>query len=139
VIWGVVALYLSSNLLLLIEQWKQHFLVFSIPQPDSDMASFVILSLVVLTYLMVIFRIVSKFSERTAIIRRRIVISCYLALLILVSAFFSYNFYEHLSLLSIPMVALISYYYNEDAEASWIDYALLGCFIALAIYPFLRP
>jgi hypothetical protein len=138
VIWCVAGLYLSSNLLLLVEQWKAHFLVFSLPRPDSDMTSLVILSLVVLTYIMVIFRVISKLSERTAIIRRRITISIYLALLILLSAFFSYNFYEHLLLLSVPMTALISYYYNEDAEASWIDYALLGCFVTLVVSSFLQ-
>ena len=138
VIWAAAGLFLSSNLLPLIEQWEQHFFVFSYPQPDSDSASFVVLSLLVFIYIMMISRALSKLSERTVIIRRRITISVYLALLIFVGAFFSYNFYEHLSLLSVPMVALISYYYNEDAEASWVDYALIGCFVALVIYSFLQ-
>jgi hypothetical protein len=131
-------LYLSSNLPTLTAQWGQHALLLSLPQPTSDMRSFVILSLVVVVYILIIVRISSKYSERTAIIRRRITISCYLAILIFLSALFSYNFYEHLSLLSVPMVALISYYYNEDAEASWVDYALLGCFIAFSVYSFLQ-
>ena len=139
VIWTAAGLYLSSNLLPLIEQWERHFFVFSYPQPDFDISSFVVLALLVLFYIMLIYRVLSKFSERTIIIRRRIMISVYLALFIFVGAFFSYNFYEHLSLLSVPMVALISYYYNEDAEASWVDYALLGCFAALVIYSFLQP
>jgi len=137
VIWTTAGLYLSSNLPTLTAQWGQHALLFSLPQPTSDMRSFVVLSLAVVVYILIIFRILSKFSERTAIIRRRITISCYLTLLIFLSAFFSYNFYEHLSLLSVPMVALISYYYNEDAEARWSDYALLGCFIALVVFSFL--
>jgi len=138
VIWAAAGLYLSSHLWLLIEQWQKHFFVFSYSQPDSDIPSFVVMSLLVLVYISMIFRILSKLSERTAIIRRRITISVYLTLLIVVGAFFSYNFYEHLSLLSVPMVALISYYYNEDAEASWGDYTLLGCFVALVIYSFLQ-
>ncbi|MCL2041714.1 MAG: hypothetical protein FWG84_06725 [Bacteroidales bacterium] len=138
VIWAAAGLYLSSNLLPLIEQWKEHFFLFSYPQPDSDIASLVVLSLLVLVYISMISRILSKLPERTAIIRRRITISVYLAFLIFVGAFFSYNFYEHLSLLSVPMVALISYYYNEDAETSWGDYTLLGCFVALVIYSFLQ-
>ena len=138
VIWAAAGLYLSSSLLPLIEQWKEHFFHFSYPRPDADIASFVVLSLLVLVYISMISRILSKLSERTAIIRRRITISVYLALLIFVGAFFSYNFYEHLLLLSVPMVALISYYYNEDAETSWGDYTLLGCFVALVIYSFLQ-
>jgi len=138
VIWVVAGLYLfSSDLALLIEQWEPHFLVFSIPQPHLNVAAFVVLSLLVFIYILVIFRLISKFTERTAIIRRRITISVYFSLLLFLSAFFSYNFYEHLSLLSVPMAALISYYYNEDSEASWVDYALLGCFIALVVYSFL--
>jgi len=138
VIWGVTGLFLSSNLITLIEQWEQHFLVFSIPQPDSDITIFVISSLLISVYIMVIFRILSKFSERTAIVRKRILISTYLALLIFVSAFFSYNFYDHLLLLSVPMVSLITYYYNEDGEARYLDFALIGCFAALAIYLLLQ-
>jgi len=133
VIWTVAGLYLSSNLLPLMEQWQAHLFNFSLPYPIRDMRALVILSLLVFIYILIIFRILSKLSERTAIIRRRIKISCYLALLLLLSAVFSYDFYEHLSLLSVPMVALISYYYNEDAEAKWIDYVLLGCFVALVV------
>jgi len=138
VIWCMAGLYLSSNLSIMIEEWTKHFLVFSLPQPDSDIASFVILSIVIFVYIMVIFRLLSKLSERTAIIRRRIVISIFMALLIMLSAFFSYNFYEHLLLLSVPMVALISYYYNEDGEAQYLDYALIGCFVALVLFSFLQ-
>jgi hypothetical protein len=137
-IWIVAGLYLLSDISFLMGQWKQHLFVLSFPHPVSDMPPFVILSFVVLTYLVVIFRILSKFSERTTIVRRRVTISVYLALFIFLGAFFSYNFYEHLLLLSVPMVALISYYYNEDAEASGIDYALLGCFVVLAVYPFFQ-
>ena len=137
VIWMVAGLYLSSNLSLLIDQWTGHIFGLSLPYPILDIRSFVVLSLLVIVYILIIFRILSKYSERTAIIRRRITISCYLALLLLLSAVFSYNFYEHLSLLSVPMVALIAYYYNEDAEAKWIDYMLIGCFITLSVSSFL--
>ena len=139
VIWMAAGLYLSSNLLPLIEQWQEQFFALSMPYPIHDMRAFVILSLLILVYILIIFRILSKLAERTAIIRRRIKISCYLALLLLLSAVFSYNFYEHLSLLSVPMVVLISYYYNEDAEASWIDYLLLGCFVALVVSSLFLP
>jgi hypothetical protein len=135
VIWMVAGLYLSSNLSPLMAQWKQNFSV--LPQHTLEMRSLVVLLLSVVVYILIIFRILSKFSERTAIIRRRITISCYLALLLLLSAYFSYDIYEHLALLSVPMVALISYYYNEDAQASWIDYVLIICFIAFAVHPFL--
>lgn len=137
VIWTVSGLYLSSNLLPLLEQWKQPFSIVSLPELFSDIRSFVILSLVVIIYILIIFRILSKFSERTAIIRRRITMSCYLILLLLLSAFFSYDFYEHFALLSVPMAALISYYYNEDSESQWIDYVLFGCFIILVVSSFL--
>ena len=137
VIWCIAGLYLSSNLSIMIEEWTKHFLVFNLPQPDSDIASFVILSIVIFVYIMVISRVLLKLSERTTIIRRRIVISIFMALLIMLSAFFSYNFYEHLLLLSVPMVALISYYYNEDGEAQYLDYALIGCFVALVLFSFL--
>jgi hypothetical protein len=135
VIWMVAGLYLSSNLSPLMAQWEQNFSI--LPQHKLEMHSLVILSLSFIVYILIIFRILSKFSERTAIIRRRITISCYLTLLLLLSAYFSYDIYEHLALLSVPMVALISYYYNEDTEASWIDYVLLICFIAFAVHPFL--
>ncbi|MCL2510824.1 MAG: hypothetical protein FWF09_02100 [Bacteroidales bacterium] len=137
VIWMVAGLYLSSNLSLLIDQWTGHLFGLSLPYPILDIRSFVVLSLLVIVYILIIFRILSRYSERTAIIRRRITISCYLALLLLLSAVFSYNFYEHLSLLSVPMVALISYYYNEDAESQWIDYVLIGCFVMLSVFSFL--
>jgi len=137
VIWMVAGLYLSSNLAPLVAQWTQYFLVFTLPLPPFDIGALVVLSLVMMVYILIIFRVLSKFSERTAIIRRRITISCYFVLLLFLGAFFSYNFYEHLALLSVPMVALISYYYNEDAEAQWIDYVLLGCFVALVVSSFL--
>jgi len=137
VIWIAAGLYFASSLSLFVEAWSAHFLTFYLPQPASDMLSFVISLLLISVYFLIIIRMTSKSGERTAIIRRRITISFYLTTLLFVSAFFSYNFYEHLSLLSVPVVALISYYYNEDAEITWIDYALVGCFIMLAVYSFL--
>jgi hypothetical protein len=138
VIWMVGGLYLASNLSPLLEQWAHPFVLVSLPELVSDMRSFVILSFVVMIYVVIIFRILSTFSERTAIIRRRITMSCYMTLLLFLGVFFSCDFYEHLMLLSVPMVALVSYYYNEDAETPWVDYALLGCFVALAVYSFLQ-
>jgi hypothetical protein len=138
VIWAVATLYLSSNLEIIIEQWKNHFVTITIPVPAFDILSFVVLSFLILTYILIIFRILSKATERTVVVRRRVTISIYLALFILLGAVFSYNFYEHLSLLTVPMVALISYYYSEDAESSWIDYALIGCFVILVVYSFLQ-
>jgi len=137
VIWTSAGLYLSSNLLPLTTSWQQYSLHLSLPQVSDDIPSFVIILLACLIYISFIIRMLVKRSERTSIVRRRITICCYLVFLLFVSAFFSYDFYEHLLLLAVPMAALISYYYNEDAEIRWMDYLLLGCFMAFAVYSFL--
>jgi hypothetical protein len=143
VIWAVSLLYLTSNLDVVTGQWEQYYstgtlVELSLPQPALDMFAFVVAAFFVLFYILMIVRILSKYSERTAMTRRRIAVSVFLAFWLLLSAVLSYNFYEHLSLLSIPMVVLISYYYGEDAEVEWLDYVFLGGFIMLVIHSFLQ-
>jgi hypothetical protein len=137
-IWIFVIFYILPNEDLFPMLLANISFSISLPDMTTDIFGIVILALLLFNFALYIIRLLSKISERTAIIRRRITLSILLILVIIVSAFFSYDFFEHLSLLAIPMTAMMTYYYNEDAQFGWIDYLLMANTVLLFIYPYTR-
>lgn len=122
-IWFVGICFLVDSFELIALYWNASVFIPKLPDL-SNWLEVVYAAALILIIAVFIFDRISRRKESLIIIRRRSDISISMTFFILAGAFFSYNFYEHLTLMAIPATAMISYSYHEGLKSKHFDYLL---------------
>ncbi|MDR0364767.1 MAG: hypothetical protein LBH92_07110 [Bacteroidales bacterium] len=130
-IWIVAICYFANSLDFIVRFWETAFFIPKLPRFDNLLTTIYAGIFLIVVGIFVVDRFL-RHKETLIIIRRRSDISVIMTIFIFIGAFFSYDFYEHLMLMAIPVTSMMAYTYHEGVKSRWFDYMLSG-FILITI------